>query len=60
MTTSDAQRETLRQISADIQRVSRPQTIAEDQGAALERAAELFLSGLRAESRFVAEQGRQG
>ena len=45
MTTSDHNRETLRQARADAERVSRSlslQTIPQERGAALERAGELF------------------
>lgn len=59
MTTTDANRETLRQVATDIQSMGRAlslQTIAEEQGAALERSADLFLAGLHYQSRFVAEQ----
>lgn len=58
MTTSEHTHATLSQIRADMQRVSRAETIAEKQGEALERAADLFQVGLWQESRFVAERGR--
>jgi hypothetical protein len=49
----------LTRIAAEIQRATRPAVIAEEQGAALERAGELFLAGLWRESRFVASQARE-
>lgn len=61
MTTTELQAELLTRVSADAQRASRAlslTTIRQEQAAALERAADLFLAGLRYQSRFVAEQGR--
>ena len=60
-TTTDTRTAILRQARADARRSARSlslTTISEEQGAALERAADLFLAGLRYQSRFVAEQGR--
>lgn len=61
MTTTEARTALLRQASADAQRASRAlslTTIRQEQGAALERAADLAMAGLWHQSRFVAEQGR--
>lgn len=62
MTTTDANRDTLRQVSSELQRAARSlslMTIAEDMHAALERAGELALDyRTHAESRFVAQQAR--
>lgn len=61
MTTTDLQTALIRQASADAQRSGRAlalTTIRQEQRAALERAADLFLAGLWHNSRFVAEQAR--
>ena len=61
MTTAELKAETLRQAATEMQHANRTlslTTIAEEQGAALERAGELALAGLWHQSRFVAMQGR--